>query len=76
MKKYTVSDGKLELVLQEDEDGWYTVTSPMEPALITQARTIKESFRMARDAIAALAASRADPKRWEKAPKRRLRRSA
>ena len=53
MKKYTVSDGKLVLTLQEDEGGWYTVTSPTDPAMITQAKSIKEAFQMARDAFAA-----------------------
>jgi hypothetical protein len=75
-KKYTISDGKLILTLTEDEGGWYTVTSPTDPAMITQARTIREAFVMARDAFAALAASRSDERRWEKAGKRRLRRSA
>lgn len=76
MKKYTVSDGKLVLTLTEDEDGWYTVTSPIEPALVTQAKSIKEAFVMARDAIASLVASRSDSTRWERTGRRRLRRSA
>ena len=75
-RKYTVSDGRIVLSLQEDEGGWYTVTSPTDPAMITQARTIKEAFAMARDAFASLAASRRDPLRWEKADRRRVRRSA
>jgi antitoxin HicB len=65
MKKYTVSDGKLVLTLQEDEGGWYTVTSPTDPAMITQAKSIKEAFRMAKDAFAALAKSRSDFLRWK-----------
>jgi antitoxin HicB len=64
-RRYTVSDGKLVLTLQEDEGGWFTVTSPTDPALITQARTIREAFEMARDAMAALAESRKDTRRWE-----------
>lgn len=76
MKKYNVSDGKLVLTLQEDEGGWYTVTSPTDPAMITQAKTIKEAFRMARDAFEALATSRSDTRRWEKAGRQRVRRSA
>ena len=64
MKKYTVSDGKVVLQLAEDEGGWYTVTSPTDPAMITQARNIREAFVMAKDAFAALAASRADRNRW------------
>jgi hypothetical protein len=75
-KKYTVSDGKLVLTLQEDERGWFTVTSPTDPAMITQARNIREAFAMARDAFAALAASRKDPLRWERAGRTRSRRSA
>jgi hypothetical protein len=75
-KKYTITDGRIVLSLQEDEGGWYTVTSPTDPAMITQARTIKEAFVLARDAFAALAASRRDPMRWEKADRRRVRRSA
>ena len=76
MKKYNVTDGKLLLTLQEDEGGWYVVTSPSDPALVTQARTIREAFEMARDAQAALAASRRDLRRYEKAGKHRLRRRA
>ena len=63
-RKYTVSDGKLVLTLEPDEDGWYIVTSPTDPAMITQARTIPEAFEMAGDAFAALAASRSDLNRW------------
>ena len=64
MKKYNVTDGKMVLTLTEDEGGWYTVTSPTDPALITQAKTIREAFRMARDAMAALTASRRDLRRF------------
>jgi antitoxin HicB len=48
--KYTVTDGDLVLVL-EPEDGWYCVTSPFNPDIITQARTLEEAFEMARDVI-------------------------
>lgn len=48
--KYTVTDGELVLVL-EPEDGWYCVTSPFNPEIITQARTLEEAFEMARDVI-------------------------
>jgi antitoxin HicB len=58
MKQYTVSDGKLVLTLQEAEEGGYVVTSPLDPQLITEAETIEEAFENARDALAALAASR------------------
>ena len=64
-RRYTISDGKLVLTLQEDEGGWFTVTSPTDPAMITQACTIREAFEMARDAMAALTASRSDTRRWE-----------
>jgi len=57
-KSYTVSDGKLVLVLTEDESGWYCVTSPMQPGLVTQARTVPDAFEMARDAIKELRAAR------------------
>jgi len=66
-RTYHVCDGKLTLILQEDEGGWYCVTSPMDPALITQARNIREAFEMAYDALHALAASRADRHRWKPA---------
>ena len=75
-KKYTVSDGRLVLTLQQDEGGWYVVTSPTDPAMITQARTIPEAFEMARDAFAELAASRADVRRWSKAERPKPKRSA
>jgi predicted RNase H-like HicB family nuclease len=76
MKKYNVTDGKMLLTLEEAERGWYVVTSPSDPALITQARTIREAFEMARDAQAALAASRRDLERYERARKQKLRRTA
>ncbi len=48
--KYTVSDGKMELLLEYDGEKWYVVTCPAIPDLLTQARTIDEAFRMAYDA--------------------------
>jgi antitoxin HicB len=48
--QYTVTDGELVLVLEPD-DGWYTVTSPFNPEIITQARSLEEAFEMARDVI-------------------------
>ncbi|MEM0913115.1 MAG: type II toxin-antitoxin system HicB family antitoxin [Planctomycetota bacterium] len=56
---YTVSDGQLVLHLTEAEEGGYVVTSPLDPALITEAETIAEAFAMARDAMQALTESRA-----------------
>jgi len=58
MKRYTVSDGKLVLNLEEAEEGGYIVTSPSDPALITQAETLEEAFEMARDVQALLKAAR------------------
>jgi antitoxin HicB len=58
-KRYTVSDGKLVLNLDEAEEGGYIVTSPLNPELITQAETIEEAFANARDADKALKQSRA-----------------
>jgi antitoxin HicB len=56
--KYTVSDGKLVLNLQEVPEGGYVVTSPLDPELITEAETVAEAFANARDAIKALKQSR------------------
>jgi len=56
---YTVSDGDLVLTLEVAEEGGYAVTSPMDPALVTEAETVEEAFAMARDALATLAAGRA-----------------
>jgi antitoxin HicB len=58
MKQYTVSDGKIVLHLQEAVEGGYIVTSPLDPQLITEAETVKEAFENAKDALAALSASR------------------
>lgn len=55
---FTVSDGKLVLLLQSAEEGGYVVTSPMDPELITEAETLEEAFENARDAIKALRMSR------------------
>ena len=49
-KHYTVSDGELVLLLWPAEEGGYAVTSPLDPALNTQAETVEEAFVMARDA--------------------------
>jgi antitoxin HicB len=57
-KQYTVSDGKLVLVLSEAEEGGYVVTSPLDPELITEAETVSEAFANARDALKALRAAR------------------
>jgi len=57
------------LTLQPDSDGWFVVTSPLDPAMITQARTIEEAFAQAKDAFAALTDSRSDELRWRHPPK-------
>ncbi len=57
-KSYTVSDGRLVLILEPAEDGGYIVTSPLDPELITEAETVEEAFANARDAADALRASR------------------
>ena len=57
-KRYTVSDGKLVLNLQDAEEGGYVVTSPLDPELITEAETVEEAFANARDALKALTQSR------------------
>ena len=57
-KRYTATDGKLVLILEEAEEGGYVVTSPLDPELITQAETIEEAFVNAGDAAKALKQSR------------------
>jgi antitoxin HicB len=56
---YTVSDGKLMLILEPAEEGGYNVSSPMDPQLFTQAETLEEAFANAHDAKKALNAARA-----------------
>jgi antitoxin HicB len=58
-KRYTVTDGRLVLVLLRAPEGGYTVTSPMDPELITQADSLEEAFVMAYDAKQCLAEARA-----------------
>jgi antitoxin HicB len=66
-KQFTVSDGRLVLVLEPAEEGGYVVTSPFDPGLVTEAETIEEAFEMARDAAEGLRKARAklfhEPKR-------------
>jgi len=57
-KSYTVSDGKIVLNLQPDEEGGYVVTSPLDPELVTEAETVEEAFENAGDAMRALHHSR------------------
>ncbi len=58
-KRYTVSDGKLVLTLEDAEEGGFVVTFPLDPELITEAETIEEAFSHAKDALAAIRRSRA-----------------
>lgn len=77
MKRYNVTDGKLVLTLEEAEEGGYVVTSPIDPAVITQAETISEAFENARDAMAVLRAARRDLRaKLAPASQRRVRRRA
>jgi len=57
-KHYTVSDGELVLFLWPAEEGGYDVTSPLDPALITEAETVEDAFIMARDAWQLLKSTR------------------
>ena len=58
-KFYVVSNGRLVLHLEPAEEGGYLVTSPFDPALITEADTIEEAFVMAEDVVQGLAEARA-----------------
>jgi antitoxin HicB len=57
-RSYTASDGKIVLTLTPADEGGFVVTSPLEPELITEAETIEDAFRMAREALRGLRASR------------------
>lgn len=58
-KRYTVSDGRLVLHLEEAREGGFTVTSPLDPGLVTEAESVREAFVNARDALRELAKARA-----------------
>ena len=58
-RKYTVTNGKMVITLEEADEGGYIVTSPLDPELITEAETIAEAFENAKDAARALRQSRA-----------------
>ncbi|MEI6234995.1 MAG: type II toxin-antitoxin system HicB family antitoxin [Planctomycetota bacterium] len=62
-KKFTISDGKLMLIMEPAEEGGYIVTSPLDPELITEAESMEEAFVMARDAMRGLAQMRAADRR-------------
>ena len=60
-KRYTISDGKLVLTLEQAREGGFVVSSPIDPGLCTQAESVPEAFENARDALKALAAARRKP---------------
>lgn len=60
-KRYTISDGKLVLTLEEAAEGGFVVSSPLYPGLWTQAESVAEAFENARDAMKALIAARRKP---------------
>jgi antitoxin HicB len=64
-KFYVVSNGRLVLHLEPAPEGGYVVTSPFDPALITEAEAIEEAFENAEDAAQTLAAGRAELARSE-----------
>src|SRR5579862_4114129 len=43
-KRYTISDGKLVLTLEEATEGGFVVSSPLYPGLWTQAESVSEAF--------------------------------
>ncbi len=50
--QFTVTDGKLVLLLEVAEEGGYVVTAPFNPDVLTQAESLEEAFENARDVIA------------------------
>ncbi len=50
-KHFTVSDGKIVLFLWPAEEGGYTITSPLDDRLISEAETLEEAFIMGHDAM-------------------------
>jgi hypothetical protein len=42
---YTVSDGKMVLILQPAEEGGFIVTSSLDPELVTQAECLDEAIQ-------------------------------
>lgn len=72
-RQYTVSDGKLVLVIKESKDGGYVVSSPLDPELFTEGETLDEAVENAREVAALLAAHRRDvAKKALKSRKRQL----
>ncbi len=64
--------GELLLNLEVEGD-WFVVTSPLDPELVTQAKTIEEAFRMAYDAKDLLEEYRAELAEEAKARQRSVR---
>ena len=48
-KRYSVTDEKLTLTLEEAVEGGYILTSPMDPQLITEAESVYRAFLSDRD---------------------------
>lgn len=72
-KQYTVTDGNLVLTIESDGGKWLVVSSPFDPELVTQARTIDEAFTMAYDAKKLLDECRAErAKEFKAATSRKL----
>jgi predicted RNase H-like HicB family nuclease len=64
--EFTVSDGKMTLVLEPAEEGGYLVRSPFDPQLITESESLEAAFESARDAAEALAEARSTPHAWSR----------
>jgi hypothetical protein len=60
-KRYTISDGKLVLNLEEAREGGFVVSPPLYPGLWTQAESMGEAFDNARDALKSLRAAGRKP---------------
>jgi antitoxin HicB len=60
-KRYTISNGKLVLTLEEADEGGFVVSSPLYPGLWTQAESVSEAFENARDALKSLLAAGQKP---------------
>jgi predicted RNase H-like HicB family nuclease len=60
-RRYTISNGKLVLTLEEADEGGFIVSSPLYPGLWTQSESIREAFENAQDALKALLAARHNP---------------
>lgn len=59
-ESWLVTDNKGMVLQLEQEGKWLIVSSPFDPELVTQARTIAEAFAMAYDAQKELEAARAE----------------